>query len=51
MLPLFVFGMALSLAYMYTGSLVVPIVMHACFNTGSLVIMAALRSVDTTHWL
>lgn len=31
-LPLFILAIAFSLAYVYTGSLVVPVVMHALFN-------------------
>ncbi len=36
--PLFVLGIAFSLAYAATGSLVTPIVMHALFNFTSLII-------------
>ncbi len=35
-LPLFVVGATLSLAYLYTGSLVVPMFIHAIFNTVNL---------------
>jgi len=35
-LPLFVVGTTLSLAYLYTGSLIVPIFIHAMFNTVNL---------------
>ena len=36
LVPLFVFSVALSLAYIYTRSIVVPIVMHGIFNAISL---------------
>ena len=44
--PLFVFAMALSLAYIYTGAILVPIVMHACFNTVSVVLLIILRVLE-----
>ena len=36
-LPLTVLGVALCLAYRYTGRLITPIVMHALFNFSTLV--------------
>jgi membrane protease YdiL (CAAX protease family) len=32
MMPLFVIAVAFSLAYIYSGSIVVPMVMHGLFN-------------------
>jgi membrane protease YdiL (CAAX protease family) len=43
--PLVVIAAAFSLAYVYTGSLVVPIVMHALFNAVSLFAVLLLRGV------
>lgn len=40
--PLFVLALCLALAYEATGSLAVPMVMHAIFNAGNLVVMYAL---------
>ncbi|NQU11302.1 CPBP family intramembrane metalloprotease [bacterium] len=42
-LPLFVLGLALGLAYETTGSLLVPIVLHALFNAGNIGMVLALR--------
>ncbi len=42
-LPLFVFAMALSLAYLHTGSLLVPMVMHALFNGVSIAVLLYVR--------
>lgn len=42
LVPLFVFSVALSLAYIYTESIIVPIVMHALFNTVSLMVMVMI---------
>lgn len=42
-IPLFVFAMALSLAYLYTGNIIVPIVMHLLFNSVSLGMLVMLR--------
>ncbi len=39
LVPLFVFSIALSLAYVYTESIIVPIVMHMLFNAVSLSVM------------
>lgn len=39
LVPLFVFSIALSLAYIYTESIIVPIVMHMLFNMVSLIVM------------
>ena len=36
--PLFVFGLVLGLAYLYTGSLTVSIALHSVFNSVSIVI-------------
>lgn len=38
MVPLFVVGVAFSLAYLYSGSLLVPMVMHAAFNGVNLLV-------------
>jgi membrane protease YdiL (CAAX protease family) len=35
--PLFVIALAFSYAYLYTGSILVPVIMHALFNGVSLV--------------
>ena len=35
-LPLFVLAIGLSIAYIYTQSIAVPIIMHACFNAVNL---------------
>ncbi|NQU39021.1 MAG: CPBP family intramembrane metalloprotease [Lentisphaerae bacterium] len=43
-IPLFVFAMALSLAYLYTGNILVPIVMHLLFNTVSLAMLVVART-------
>ncbi len=42
MVPLFIFGIALSLAYIHTESILVPIVMHMAFNGVTLGIMIHL---------
>jgi membrane protease YdiL (CAAX protease family) len=39
LVPLFVFSIALSLAYIYTESITVPVVMHMLFNAVSLMVM------------
>ncbi len=41
-MPLFLISAAFSIAYLYSGSIVVPIVMHALFNAVNLGIMRAL---------
>lgn len=41
--PLFVVGVALALAYVYTGSLLVPVTMHAVFNAVNLTLFALLK--------
>jgi len=41
--PLFVIAVALSLAYIYTGTIVVPIVMHGLFNAVNLGMLMYLR--------
>ena len=43
--PLFVIAMAFSLGYLCTGSLAVPIVMHALFNTVSITAVILLRDM------
>jgi membrane protease YdiL (CAAX protease family) len=43
--PLFVIAVAFTLAYTYTGCLIVPIVMHALFNTASLTLLWLLRDI------
>ena len=42
LVPLFVFSVALSLAYIYTESIIVPIVMHMLFNGVSLMVMVMI---------
>ena len=42
LVPLLVLSVALSLAYIYTESIVAPIVMHMLFNSVSLVVMTAM---------
>ena len=44
-IPLFVFAMALSLAYLYTGNILVPIVMHFLFNSVSLGMLVIVRTL------
>ncbi len=41
-MPLFLISAAFSVAYLYTGSIAVPVVMHALFNAVNLGIMQAL---------
>jgi membrane protease YdiL (CAAX protease family) len=43
-IPLFVFAMSLSLAYLYTGNILVPIVMHLLFNSVSLGMLLVVRT-------
>jgi membrane protease YdiL (CAAX protease family) len=43
LLPLFVMSIAFSLAYLYSGNLLVPVLMHALFNTFNLALLTALR--------
>jgi uncharacterized protein len=45
--PLFAFACALSLAYVFTGSMMVPIVMHTLFNGVSLVVLLMVKDVLT----
>lgn len=42
LVPLIVFSVALSLAYLYTENLAVPVVMHMLFNGVSLIVMSLL---------
>jgi len=42
LVPLFLLAVALSLGYMYSGSLLVPMVMHGLFNTVNLVLLLML---------
>lgn len=42
LLPLFVLALALALAYIYTRSLIVPVVMHALFNGTTLILLELL---------
>lgn len=44
LVPLFGIGVALSLAYLYTGSLVTAVVMHGVFNAVNLALLTALRN-------
>ena len=43
LLPLFVVATAFSLAYLYSGNLLVPMVMHGLFNAFNLALLTALR--------
>ena len=43
LLPLMVMSIAFSLAYLYSGNLLVPIVMHGLFNAFNLALLTALR--------
>ncbi|NLE67136.1 MAG: CPBP family intramembrane metalloprotease [Lentisphaerae bacterium] len=43
-LPLFILAVSFSLAYVYTGSLVVPVVMHALFNGVNLVMVMLIAA-------
>lgn len=43
--PIFVLAVGLCLAYIVTGSLTVPVIMHACFNTLSLAGTLLLKDV------
>lgn len=43
--PLFVLGLVFGLAYLYTGSLTVPIVLHAVFNGVSIAVSHVLADV------
>jgi len=45
MVPLFVVAFALSMAYIYSGSLIVPVTMHALFNAVNLGSLLLLRDV------
>ena len=41
--PLFILAVAMSLAYLYTGNLLVPVFMHGFFNAFNLALLTALR--------
>ena len=43
LLPLFVMSVAFSLAYLYSGNLLVPVLMHGLFNAFNLALLTALR--------
>ncbi len=43
LVPLFVIAVAFSLAYIHTGSILVPVVMHGLFNAVNVVVMNVLR--------
>jgi membrane protease YdiL (CAAX protease family) len=43
LVPLFVLSAAMSLAYIYTESLIVPVVMHGLFNTLTVTLLMTLR--------
>lgn len=45
MMPLFVIAVAFSLAYIHTGSIVVPIVMHALFNGVNVAMLMVLKGM------
>lgn len=42
LVPLFVLAVCLSLAYIYSGTIMAPVVMHAVFNAVNIVMMATL---------
>lgn len=44
LVPLFVIAVSFSLAYIYTGSILVPVVMHGLFNAVNLGLMTVLRN-------
>ena len=44
MVPLFVFAIALAMAYVYSQSIVTPIIMHALFNGINLVFFTVLKA-------
>ena len=44
-MPLFVIAVAFSLAYIHTGSIVVPIVMHALFNGVNVAVLMILKTM------
>jgi membrane protease YdiL (CAAX protease family) len=46
LVPLFIVAVTLSVGYIYSGSLVVPIVTHGLFNLVNLTVLAALRSAS-----
>ena len=43
LVPLFIIAVAFSLAYIHTGSILVPVVMHGLFNAVNVVVMNVLR--------
>lgn len=43
MVPLFIVAVTLSIGYIYSGSLLVPIVVHGLFNTVNLILLALLQ--------
>ena len=43
LVPLFIIAVSFSLGYLYTGSLLAPVVMHALFNGVNLWILAGLK--------
>ena len=43
LLPLFIMSVAFSLAYLYSGNLLVPVLMHGLFNAFNLALLTALR--------
>lgn len=43
LLPLFIMSVAFSLAYLYSGNLLVPALMHGLFNAFNLALLTALR--------
>ena len=51
LLPLFVIAVAFSLAYIYSGSILVPVVMHAAFNGVNLLLLLIARDVPNLAWL
>jgi membrane protease YdiL (CAAX protease family) len=45
MLPLFVLGILLVLSYEFTGSILMPIAIHACFNGATVLAQLAVRFI------
>ena len=44
LVPLFVMAVAFSLAYLHTGSILAPAVMHGLFNAVNILLLTALRT-------
>jgi len=46
MAPLFVIAVSLAMAYIYSKSILVPIVMHALFNATNIVVLLLVKDID-----